>query len=338
MKAISLLRYLPIADPESLQDVELPAPTPEGREILVRVHAVSVNPVDTKVRSPKDTIESKPRVLGWDAAGVVEEVGPEATLFKPGDEVYYAGSIARPGSNSELHAVDERIVGFKPRSLDFARAAALPLTAITAYEALFERMIIDREGRNEGARLLVIGGAGGVGSIATQLAKLARLEVITTASRDETRNFSRQMGADHVIDHRGNMPEQLRALGIQHVDYILNTADTAGHWAAMAEMIKPQGRISSIVESKTPVDITLLMRKSASFSWELMFTRPLFKTEDMIRQHEILDEVAGWIDAGRLRTTMTEHLSPIDAANLRSAHEKLESGRMIGKVVLSGWG
>jgi zinc-binding alcohol dehydrogenase family protein len=338
MKAIGLKRYLPITDVESLLDLDLPAPKPEGRELLVQVRAVSVNPVDTKVRSPKDTIETSPRVLGWDASGVVEAVGPEASLFKPGDEVYYAGSIARPGSNSELHAVDERIVGAKPRSLDFAQAAAIPLTAITAYEGLFERLGIDVGGRHKGASLLVIGGAGGVGSIATQLGALAGLQVIATASRDETRAFCSRMGATHVVDHRGNLPEQMKALGFPQVDYILNTADTFGHWPAMAELIRPLGRICGIVESKKPVDLTLLMRKSASFSWELMFTRALFKTEDMIRQHELLNEVAGWLDAGRLQTTMTEHLSPINAANLRAAHAKLESGQMIGKLVLSGWG
>lgn len=337
MRAIGLKRYLPISDVESLIDVVLPDPKPEGRELLVKVLAVSVNPVDTKVRSPKDTIESTPRVLGWDAAGVVEAVGPEVSLFKPGDEVYYAGSIARPGSNSELHVVDERIVGSKPKSLDFAQAAALPLTVITAYEGLFERLGINPGGRHKGASLLVIGGAGGVGSIATQIATLAGLQVIATASRDETRAFCARMGAAHVVDHRSDLPEQLRGLGFPQVDYILNTADTSGHWAAMAELIRPLGRICGIVESKQPVDLTQLMRKSASFSWELMFTRSLFKTEDMIRQHELLDEVAGWVDAGRLQTTMTEHVSPINAVNLRAAHAKLESGRMIGKLVLSGW-
>jgi zinc-binding alcohol dehydrogenase family protein len=337
MKAIGVTRYLPITNPESLLDLNLPEPKPEGREILVRVHAVSVNPVDTKVRAPKDTVESAPRVLGWDAAGVVEAVGPEATLFKAGDGVYYAGSIERPGCNSELHAVDERIVGSKPKSLDFAEAAALPLTALTAYEGLFERLGIDSSGRHAGASLLVIGGAGGVGSIATQLARLAGLQVIATASRDESRAFCERMGASHLIDHRKSLPEQIRALGLLHVDYILNTADTAGHWEAMAEVIRPLGRICSIVESKTPVDLTRLMRKSVSFSWELMFTRSLFKTEDMIRQHELLNEVAAWVDKGRLRSTMTERVSPINAANLRAAHEKLESGRMIGKLVLSGW-
>jgi alcohol dehydrogenase len=322
-------------DISSLIDVELPKPTPGPRDLLVKVEAVSVNPVDTKQRK----IETPtPRVLGWDAAGSVAAIGKDVTLFKPGDAVYYAGDVTRPGCDSEFHLVDERIAGRKPKSLDFAQAAAIPLTALTAYEGMFERMGIDVGGRHKGASLLVIGGAGGVGSIATQLGALAGLTVIATASREETRAYCSRMGAAHVVDHRGNLPEQLKAIGFSQVDYILNTADTAGHWAATAEIIRPLGQICSIVESKKPVDLTLLMRKSASFSWELMFTRAIFKTEDMIRQHEILNEVAGWLDTGRLQTTMTEHLSPINAANLRAAHAKLESGTMIGKLVLSGWG
>lgn len=337
MKAVALKRYLPVSDPESLLDVELPDPKPEGRDLLVRVHAISVNPVDTKVRSPKDKTEATPRVIGWDAAGVVEAVGPDVTRFRPGDAVYYAGSIARPGCNSELHLVDERIAGPKPKTLDFAQAAALPLTALTAYEALFDRMAIDLGGRHTGKSLLIINGAGGVGSIAIQLAKRAGLLVIATASRAESQAWCRSMGADQVINHREDLPKQLQAAGHAEVDYLFNTVDTAAYWTVMGDVIKPQGRMSSIVETSQPLDLGRLMRKSVSFSWELMFTRALFQTPDMAEQHRMLRHVAELIDAGQLQTTMTEKLSPISAANLRAAHARLESGTMVGKLVLEGW-
>jgi zinc-binding alcohol dehydrogenase family protein len=337
MKAVALNRYLPISNPESLLDVELPDPTPQGHDLLVRVHAVSVNPVDTKVRSPKDKTEPSPRVLGWDAAGVVEATGPDVTRFKKGDAVFYAGSILRPGCDSELHLVDERIVGPKPRSLDFAQAAALPLTALTAYEGLFDRCAIDPGGRHAGRTLLIINGAGGVGSIAIQLAKLAGLRVIATASRPESQEWCRKLGADHVISHREDIPRQLEDAGSPQVDYIFNTVDTAGYWTIMGDVIKPFGRIVSIVEASQPLDLGRLMGKSVSFSWELMFTRSRFQTPDMDEQHRALRQVAEWLDAGQLRTTLTEKLSPISAANLRAAHAKVESGKMVGKLVLEGW-
>jgi NADPH:quinone reductase len=337
MKAVALKRYLPSSDPESLLDVELPDPKPQGRDLLVRVHAVSVNPVDTKVRSPKDKTEASPRVLGWDAAGVVEATGPDCKLFKAGDAVFYAGSITRPGTDSELHLVDERIVGPKPGKLDFAQSAAMPLTALTAYEGLFDRLSIDVGGRHAGRTLLVINGAGGVGSIAIQLAKLAGLQVIATASRPESQQWCRTMGADHVINHREDIPKQLKELGSAEVDYLFNTVNTAAYWDTMVEVIKPFGRIVSIVETEQPVKLGALMRKSVSFSWELMFTRAIFQTADMEEQHRILTQVAGWLDAGKLRTTLTEKLTPISAANLRAAHAKVESGTMVGKLVLEGW-
>jgi zinc-binding alcohol dehydrogenase family protein len=337
MKAVALKRYLPSSNPESLLDVELPDPKPQGRDLLVRVHAVSVNPVDVKVRSPKDKTEDPPRVLGWDAAGIVEAVGPDATLFKPGDAIYYAGSITRPGCDSELHLVDERIVGPKPRSLDFAQAAAMPLTVLTAYEALFGQFGIDPGGRHAGKTLLVINGAGGVGSIAIQLAKLAGLRVIATASRPESQAWCRSMGADAVINHHEDIPKQLREAGSAEVDYIFNTVNTNAYWTVMGDVIKPFGRIASIVETSEPVDLGRLMRKSVSFSWELMFTRAIFQTPDMDTQHRILRQVAEWLDAGRLKSTVTETLSPISAANLRAAHAKVESGKMTGKLVLQGW-
>lgn len=337
MKAIALTRYLPIADPQSLFDVELPKPSPTGRDLLIRVEAISVNPVDTKVRAPKAQVEAAPRVLGWDAAGIVEAVGSAVTQFKPGDEVYYAGDITRPGSNSEFQLVDERIVGRKPRTLSFAEAAALPLTAITAWEGLFERMNIDRQGANEGQSLLIIGGAGGVGSIAIQLAKLAGLDVIATASRPETRRWVLDLGADHVLDHRQPLRSQLAVVGHDEVDFIANFSNTDTYWTVMAEIIRPQGKIVCIVENEAPVDLNLLKSKSSTFVWEFVFTRSRYQTTDMAKQGSLLNELSKLIDSDKLRTTLNETISPINAANLRKAHAKSESGKSIGKIVLAGW-
>ena len=338
MKAIGLTRYLPISDPQSLVDVELPQPVATGHDLLVRIEAIAVNPVDTKVRAPKDKVEDAPRVLGWDAAGTVAAVGPDVTLFRVGDPVYYAGSITRPGTNSEFHLVDERISGHKPATLDFAHAAALPLTAITAWEALFDRLGVSASGQDAGRSVLIIGGAGGVGSIGIQLAKvLAGLTVIATASRPESEAWCRRLGADHTIDHRGDMPAQLRKLGFEHVDYILCFNDTDRHFAAMAEAIAPQGKICSIVENAGPLAVGALKSKSATFVWEFMFTRAMFGTPDMIEQHRLLNEVARLIDAGRLQTTLGENLGPINAANLRRAHALLEGGQTIGKLVMAGF-
>lgn len=338
MKAVALTHYLPIEDSASLIDIEVDALEPEGRDILVRVHAIAVNPVDAKVRAPKPGVEDPPKILGWDASGIVEAVGPEATLFAPGDEVFYAGSITRPGTNSELHLVDERIVGHKPSSRTFAEAAALPLTSITAWEALFHRMGISTSKADAGKKLLVLGGAGGVGSIAIQLAKqVAGLEVIATASREESKAWCLDLGADHVVNHREDIPAQVRALGIEGVDFVLCLNSTDQHWKAMTEVVAPQGRICSIVETTAPVDLGLLMGKSASFSWELMFTRPMFETDDMQEQHALLDEVSRLVDDGVLRTTLGDVITPISAATLREAHTRIESGRTVGKIVLEGW-
>lgn len=338
MKAIGLTQYLPISDPRSLQDVEIDKPTPSGHDLLVRIEAIAVNPVDTKVRAPRPQTEAVPRILGWDAAGVVEAVGPDVTLFKAGDPVYYAGSITRPGTNAEYHLVDERIAGHKPASLDFAKAAALPLTAITAWEALFDRLGISPKGEHAGRSVLIIGGAGGVGSIGIQLAKvLAGLTVIATASRPASQDWCRKLGADHTVDHRGDLPAQLKTLGFTHVDYILCFNDTDGHFPAMAELVAPQGKICTIVENARPLPVELLKSKSATFVWEFMFTRAMFHTQDMIAQHRLLNEVARLVDAGRLRTTLGENLGRINAENLRRAHAMLEGGRTIGKLVLEGF-
>lgn len=338
MKAVGLRRYLPIEHPESLLDVELETPTPAGRDLLVEVKAVAVNPVDYKQRSPRADVEHAPRVLGWDAAGVVVGMGTGVSLFKRGDEVYYAGSRTRPGANSERHLVDERIVGRKPRTLGFAEAAALPLTTLTAWEALFDRMAISRSGAHAGRTILIIGGAGGVGSIAIQLAKrLARLRVIATASRPESAAWIRGLGADAVVDHTGDLAAELKTLGTPEVDYILCLNSTDHHFPAFASIIRPQGKICAIVGTARPVELGALMAKSVTFAWELMFTRPMFQTEDMIAQHELLDEAAALVESGTLKTTMTTNLGTINAANLKRAHALLEGGHVMGKIVLEGF-
>ena len=343
MKAIALTRYLPISDPESLQDVELPKPVANGHDVLVRVEAVSVNPVDTKIRSPKPQVEAQPKVLGYDAAGVVEAVGENVTLFKPGDEVYYAGDVTRSGSNAQFQLVDERLIGRKPATLDFAQAAALPLTAITAWELLFERMPfsidaapIDMEGNTRS--LLIIAGAGGVGSIAIQLARHAGFTVIATASRNETADWCKSLGAHHVIDHRQPLQPQLSALGHEQVDVVLNLVDPSPYWEVIGEVLAPQGHVGLIVEPSNPLNIgDPYKAKCIGIHWEMMFARARFKTADMIEQHHLLNRVASLVDAGELRTTHTETIGTINAANLRETHRRLESGTTIGKLVLAGW-
>ncbi|WP_031373142.1 zinc-binding alcohol dehydrogenase family protein [Lysobacter antibioticus] len=338
MKAVALTRYLPIDDPQSLLDVELPAPNASGHDLLVRVEAISVNPVDTKVRSPKPQVEAQPRVLGYDAAGVVEAVGEAVARFKVGDRVYYAGDITRPGTNSELHLVDERIVGAAPKSLSAAEAAALPLTAITAWELLFQRMPYDSEHGGRGKTLLVIAGAGGVGSIAIQIAKRAGFRVVATASRAETVEWCRRMGADEVVDHRQPLAPQLQALGIEQVDAALNLADTDRYWEVLGELLAPQGHVGLIVEPSGALKIgDPYKAKCIGIHWEMMFARPRFRTADMIEQGRLLDRVAELIDAGELKGTHTQTLGKIDAQTLREAHRRLESGTTIGKVVLAGW-
>lgn len=338
MKAVALTRYLPIDDPQSLLDVELPTPVPGAHDLLVRVEAVSVNPVDTKVRSPKSQVEARPKVLGYDAAGVVEAVGASVEGFRPGDRVYYAGDVTRPGSNAQYQLVDARLVGHAPRSLDLAEAAALPLTAITAWELLFQRMPYDSEHGGEDKSLLVIGGAGGVGSIAIQLARRAGFTVIATASRNETTEWCRTMGALHVVDHRHALAPQLEALGFGQIDAVLNLADTDHYWDAIGQLLAPQGHVGLIVEPAGALRIgDPYKAKCIGIHWEFMFARARFNTPDMAEQGRILERVASLIDAGELRGTRTETLVPINAANLREAHRRLESGSTIGKLALAGW-
>ncbi|MES0882849.1 zinc-binding alcohol dehydrogenase family protein [Roseibium sp. SCP14] len=336
MKAVALTHYLPIDDPNSFLDVDLPKPTPQGRDILVAVKAVSVNPVDTKVRAPKDQVEEVPRVLGWDAAGIVEAVGPDVTLFRPGDEVYYAGDITRSGSNSEFQLVDERIVGKKPKTLSFAEAAALPLTTLTAYESFFDRLGIDRDGASTGESILIIGAGGGVGSIGIQLAKAAGLKVIATASRPETIAWVRELGADDVVNHREDMIAQVRALGYKFVDHIAIFNDMR-HWTTAVELIRPEGGIVTIDNTDQPMPMDVMKMKAASLHWEFMFARAMHQTPDMIEQHKLLNYVSKEIDAGRIRTTLDTVLAPINAENMRKAHALIETGTAKGKVVLEGY-
>ena len=337
MKAIAYYQSLPIQDPKALQDIELPEPTVGPRDLLVAVHAISVNPVDTKVRQNVQPEADVAKVLGWDVAGVVKAVGSEVSLFKVGDKVFYAGSIARAGCNSELHAVDERIVGHMPKSLDFAQAAALPLTAITAWELLFERLGIKEGKTDEQQSLLIVGAAGGVGSILTQLAsQLTALKVIGSASRPETQAWVRELGVDVVVDHAQPLSEELKRQGISAVTHVASLTQTDQHLDQLVEALAPQGKLALIDDPKA-LDITKLKRKSLSLHWEFMYTRSLFETPDMIEQHNLLNRVAELIDAGILRTTVGEHFGTINAANLRRAHALLESGKSKGKIVLEGF-
>ena len=335
MKVIVYTRPgLPADDPQSLTDTRLPAPEPGPRDLLVKIRAIAVNPVDTKVRLGWPT--DAPRVLGWDAVGTVEAVGADVTRFKPGDDVYYAGSIARPGAYAEYGVVDERIAGHKPSSLSDAEAAALPLTSITAWELLFDRLGVP-EGGGAGDTLLIVGAAGGVGSILTQLARrLTKLRVIGTASRPQTRAWVESLGAHDVIDHSRPLTDGLRALGVQQVSHVASLTQTDVHYPQIVEALAPQGRLGVIDDPET-LDAVPLKRKAISLHWELMFTRSLFETPDMVRQHEILERVAALVDAGTLRTTIGEHFGTINADNLRRAHALIESGRSRGKIVLEGF-
>ncbi len=337
MKAVGYRKPLPITEPDSLLDIELPDPIPSGRDLLVQVKAVSVNPVDTKMRKRAAPNTGEVSVLGWDAAGVVLATGKEANLFKPGDEVYYAGSIDRPGSNAELQLVDERIVGRKPASLGFAEAAALPLTSITAWELLFERFGVARAKEPSAEMLLIIGAAGGVGSILTQLARqLTGVTLIGTASRKETTEWVRSLGAHHVVDHSRPLPEELRRIGIPQVSHVASLTQTPLHFAEIVELLAPQGKFG-LIDDLGDNNVGQLRRKSISLHWEYMFTRPVFATPDMIAQHRLLDELAGLVDSGVIRTTLGENYGSLNAENLKRAHALIESGRAKGKIVLEGF-
>ncbi|NQU41153.1 MAG: zinc-binding alcohol dehydrogenase family protein [Lentisphaerae bacterium] len=337
MKAVGYRTPGPVNREDALLDITLERPDPEGRDLLVKVVAVSVNPVDTKIRMQRPPEGSEWRVLGFDAAGVVEAIGPDAENFKPGDRVFYAGSIARPGTNSEYHLVDERIVGHSPSSVSDAEAAALPLTAITAWEMLFDRLDVKRPTPQGGSTILVIGGAGGVGSITIQLLRaLTDLTVIATASRPETEKWVRECGAHHVINHRQPLASQVEALGLGAPGFVFSITQTDQHWTDIIELIAPQGRFGLIDDPKE-LNVLPLKLKAVSLHWELMFTRSLFETPDMAEQGTLLNEVAALVDAGRIRSTATETAGKIDAATLRAVHAKIESGTVRGKIVLEGF-
>ena len=335
MKAIGFKKSLPISDPNSFILFETEKPVPTGQNLLVKIEAISVNPVDFKVRqnSAKENALETPKIIGWDAVGVVEEVGNTVTLFKKGDTVFYAGDLTKPGSNAEYQLVDERIVGLAPESVSASEAAALPLTALTAWEILFDRIRISKE-KDKGKSILIIGGAGGVGSIATQLAKkVAGLTVITTASRPETKQWCKDLGADYVVNH-ADLVNEMAQIGFKQVDFILDFVDVNAYWDAIAELIKPQGHIASITGSATPVALNKLKNKSVSFSWELMFTRAMFNTEDMSEQHVILTKIAELIDKKEIRSTVNQVLKGFTVENLKQAHAMLESGKTIGKIII----
>ncbi|MBB2144669.1 zinc-binding alcohol dehydrogenase family protein [Pedobacter sp. LMG 31464] len=335
MKAVGFKTSLPINETTSFIEFETEIPQPLGRELLIRIEAVSVNPIDYKIRqnSAKETVLATPKIIGWDAAGIVEAIGSEVTLFGVGDKVYYAGDLNKQGSNAAYQVINERIVGKKPVSLSMEEAAVMPLTGVTAWEILFDRIRIHPE-KDKGKTLLIIGGAGGVGSIAIQLAKeLAGLTVIATASRPETIAWCEEQGADVVVNHK-DLVNEVRNAGFEYVDFIVDFASTNLYWDSMVELIKPQGHIASITGSNEPVQLNLLKTKSVSFSWELMYTRSMFETDDMIEQHHILNKMSELFDAGVLKSTLNKTLVGLTADNFKEAHRLLESGKTIGKIAI----
>ncbi len=337
MKAVGYRQPGAIDRADALIDIEIPCPVPTGRDLLVEVQAIAVNPVDTKVRRSTAPPEGEYKVLGYDAVGIVRETGPDATLFHPGDAVWYAGAIDRPGSNAEFQLVDERLVGRKPASLSPADAAALPLTGITAWELLFDRLQVPLAGEGRPGTLLIVGAAGGVGSILIQLARQRTgLTVVGTASRPESRAWALALGAHHVIDHTQPFVPQLEALGAPPVDYAISLTHTDQHFAQIVEALAPQGHLA-LIDDPEPIDVRLMKRKSLSLHWELMFTRSLFHTADMDAQHRLLNAIADLVDQGAIRSTVQAKLGPICAANLRKAHQMLESGKAVGKIVLEGF-
>lgn len=334
MKAIGYLKSLPITTAEALIDIDLPKPTSAGNDLLVKIEAVSVNPVDAKIRLKVEPENNQHKVLGWDAAGIVESIGEQVSLFKPGDKVWYAGALNRSGANAEYHLVDERIVAKMPETLDFIEAAALPLTSITAWELLFDRLKLSAESKGE---LLIIGGAGGVGSIMIQLAKkLTSLTVIATASRPESKEWVSALGADHVIDHNKPLADELKSIGLDQVKYIASLTHTGDHLDSIINIIAPQGSLG-VIDDLDVFDIMPFKRKSISVHWEFMFTRSLFETKDMSGQHQLLSKIATMIDAGELKSTVSNNFGTICADNLVKAHALLETGKSKGKIVLSGF-
>lgn len=336
MKAVAYQKAGPITSPEALVDVKLETPVAESHDLLVRVQAVSVNPVDTKIRKNVSADNNQWKTLGWDAVGVVEAIGDKVSQFKVGDVVWYAGALNRQGSNSELQLVDERIVGHKPKTLEPREAAALPLTAITAWEMLFDRLQVPKVAP-ENTLILVIGGAGGVGSITIQLLKqLTNLTIITTASRAETKEWVKQLGADYVLDHSQPLTTQIKQLGLNAPLYVFSTTQTDQHLSDIVELIAPQGHFG-LIDDPAQLDIKPFKSKSVSVHWEFMFTRSMYQTQNMVKQSELLSEVTELVDAGKIKTTVSQVLSPINAQNLKLAHQQIESGTTKGKIVLHGF-
>lgn len=334
MKAVGYQKSLPIDDPNSLLDIEIPTPKATGYDLLVEIKAIAVNPVDFKMRVYKQPEATDYQILGWDATGIVRSVGEKVSLFKPGDEVWYAGEFNRPGCNSEFHLVDERITGFKPKNVSFEQAASLPLTSLTAWELLFDRLQISA---SEQSSLLITGAAGGVGSILIQLARqMTSLTIIGTAFREQSKQWVIDHGAHFVIDHTKPFLDQLKSIELPEVDYGVSLTHTDDHAPEIISCLKPQGKFA-LIDDPLNLDIRLFKLKSISIHWELMFTRSLYKTIDMIRQHHILNEVAKLVEKNVIKTTLNEHLGAINAANLRSAHRLLESGQSRGKLILSGF-
>lgn len=340
MKAVGYTKSLEINEPLSLEDIELPQPKAEGRDILVKVNAISVNPVDTKVRMRAAPAKNEYKVLGYDAVGEVVEIGKDVSAYNVGDRVWYAGDITRSGTNAEYHLVDERIVGKAPKALSNAEAAAVPLTAITAWELLFDRIGLKTkdEAGSSNARLLVVGAAGGVGSILVQLAtQLTDATIIGTASRPESQAWVKELGADYVIDHHKSFSEQLSSAGINNVTHIISLTHTDQHYEQLVEIIAPQGKLALIDDPVGGLDIMKLKQKSISLHWELMFTRSMFQTADMQEQQVLLNKVSELIDAGKIKTTLGENFGSINAENLKRAHAQIESNKSIGKIVLEGF-
>lgn len=347
MKAIGYLTSKNINQDDALIDITLPMPQATGRDLLVKVHAISVNPVDVKIRANVAPEAGQHKVIGWDAVGEVVAVGEQTNLFKVGDQVWYAGDLTRSGSNAEFQLVDERIVGKKPNSISNEQAAAMPLTAITAWELLFDRLgfvpqqvneINEKNTSNKPARLLIIGAAGGVGSILTQLAsKLTNATVIGTASREKSQQWVKELGAHHVINHHQALLPQLQTLGIDNVTHVISLTHTDQHYDQLVVALAPQGKLALIDDPQTPLDIMKLKLKSISLHWEMMFTRSMFQTDDMQKQHELLNTIASLIDAGTIKTTMGENYGTINAANLKRAHALIETNQAVGKIVLEGF-
>ncbi|MBD9365709.1 zinc-binding alcohol dehydrogenase family protein [Leuconostoc mesenteroides] len=337
-KAVGFYRHLPITNTDSFENVLINVPTAHGRDILVKVDGVSVNPVDTFVRrGGRNNKLVKPKIIGWDAVGTVIEKGDEASLFNIGDRVWYAGDFTKSGSNAQYQLVDERITSLAPNSLEDSQAAAIPLVGLTAYESLFEKLSIDWSANNTKKTILIINGSGGVGSIAIQLAKLAGLTVIATASKPESVTWVKKLGASYVVDHHKDLITQVRNSGNKYVDYILNLNNLDAHWNEIAELIKPDGQVAATTENRRLIDLQKLTKKRVSFSWEWMYSKAYYQTEDMISQHKILTHLARLFEEGKLQPITTKTYKPINAENMKKAHSNIESGHTIGKVTLTHW-